>query len=136
MIGKLAVRFRMISEAELQQARLRQGEAMQPVAIGVVLLQMGLLNEWQLNFLLGAQQMKVLRGEDIEFGRVLVAEGFVSEQQVAAALQRQKDHYMKFRKVTRVWEILIASRLLSEEQRLCVESQMRRSNPRDRMEDE
>lgn len=125
-LGELAVRFRMISAQQLQQALAQRDEAAADDLCGKELVTLGLISEAQRAFLNGAQEMKALRRNDIEFGKIAVERGFVSTAQIEAALQRQKEHYLKLQKKSLIGDILVASRMMSAEQRQSVDDALRR----------
>lgn len=126
LIGNLAVRFHMINDEQLQQALLEQGKHQPRSPVGQTLVEMGLLSESQLEFLIGAQRMKALRTKDIKFGRIAVENGFVTESQVEAVLQRQKQEFIKNKKATLIGDILVADGTMSEAQKQSViEAQQR-----------
>jgi uncharacterized protein (DUF342 family) len=117
LIGQLAVRFHMITEAQLQQALAQQQAAERKTAVGQTLVEMGLISTSQLSFLLSAQEMKALRTKDIKFGRIAVENHFVTEQQVEEALKQQKTQFIKQKKKTLLGDILVATGIITEEQK-------------------
>ncbi len=120
MIGSLAVRFKLISEEQLQLALDQHDEQSPPENVGQTFLDMGMLSPTQLNFLHDAQQMKVMRIRDIKFGKIAVKSGFVSEPQVEGALQQQKEHFVRHKRKSMIGDILIEEGAMSEEQRQSV----------------
>lgn len=120
LIGKLAVRFHMLSEEQLQQALAQQGAGEDKVPLGQTLVKMGLISESQLSFLIGAQEMKALRARDLKFGSIAVENGFVTELQVEAALQCQKEQFIKHKKILLIGDIMVADGIISEEQKQSV----------------
>lgn len=109
-LAALAVRFRMLSEAQLQQAQ-QQGGAPQ------ILVDLGMLSDKQLNFLKDAQAMKQQRTRDIKFGQIAVVKNYATEPQIDSALKRQKEQFIKQHKQAMLGDILVDEGVMTAEQR-------------------
>lgn len=90
MLGDLLVQAGHLSGDELGQALAEQKKSGEK--LGAILLGMGLLNDRQLSTVLDFQQAQAA-GEPspgpLKFGEIMVSAGYISQQQLDEALQRQ-----------------------------------------------
>jgi uncharacterized protein (DUF342 family) len=120
LIGALAVRFHLLSEKQVQQAVAALAGGERKVRPGQTLIDLGLLSEAQLVFLIDAQQMKALRTRDVKFGTITVEKGYATAPQIESSLQRQKEHYIKYKQQLLIGDILVTDGIISEAQKLSV----------------
>lgn len=118
-IGRLAVRFRMISAERLEAIleRQRSAPADRRRRIGELLIETGSLTPQQVEFLASVQQVKALRMADRRFGDLAVQSGLATEAQVAAAMEMQKQRFLERREKVPVSDLLIAQGVLTAAQR-------------------
>jgi uncharacterized protein (DUF342 family) len=126
LIGTLAVRFRLLTEEQLMKALAESSGKDKEGRPGQTLVDLGFINEGQLNFLIDTREMKILRNKDIKFGAIAVDHGFVTPPQVEDVLQRQKHHFIKYKKKSLIGDILVADGTISEDQRQTVIKEQQR----------
>lgn len=120
LLGNLALRFGMISEQQLQSAitlyqeKIDQG---QQTLFGQVLIEINAISPSKLRFLLLSQKMKNLRSKDLQFGKLAVSNGFVTDDQVKEALDEQKRVFMAEMRSLLLGDILINKEYMTIAQR-------------------
>ncbi len=136
-LAELAIRLHMLTP---EQARPlldpAQGGA------GERFLAAGVLSAKQLKFLRETLRFRAERAADTRFGTLAVERGWVTSEQVEAALKEQKQRYLQEHAELTVGDLLVASGALSAEQRdaLLAEQHRRRqqadrpSGPEPRLE--
>lgn len=120
VIGKLAVKYKFINEKQLQQALLIQEEgkrAGQKLLLGEVLVTHRMISQAQLDLLSSVQKMVEVRRLDGKFGAIAVGEGFTTRDEIDRALEEQNRVFKEKKTIQLIGDILIESKVLTENQR-------------------
>jgi predicted Zn finger-like uncharacterized protein len=120
VIGKLAVKYKFVSDKQLQQALSIQEEgkrAGQKLLLGEVLVVHGMISQAQLDFLISVQKMLEVRRLDGRFGTIAVKNGFNTRDEIDRALQEQNKIFKETKAIKLIGDILVESKVLTENQR-------------------
>ncbi|MDQ7781081.1 MAG: hypothetical protein RDV41_15400, partial [Planctomycetota bacterium] len=121
VLGKLALKNKYMSEAQLQEALRAQRDLAEvgcEMALGTILLERGYLTQEKLDILLRLQQFTELREEDKRFGQLAVKNGFVTVEQVQECLNIQLELFNRgVKAVSRIGDLLADKGFISEQQK-------------------
>lgn len=120
LFGQIAIQNGMIRDTDLAHAlevQQREARSGRTVSIGRVMVDLGLLDDAKIETILAIQKFVLLREEDKSFGRLAVANKFISEPQLQRCLDQQKLAWKGKRSMVRIGEIMIQLGLLSVQQR-------------------
>jgi predicted Zn finger-like uncharacterized protein len=120
VIGKLAVKYKFVNEKQLQKALLIQEEgkrAGQKLLLGEVLVAHRMISQAQLDFLSSVQKMVEVRRLDGKFGAIAVRKGFTTRDEIDKALEEQKRVFKETKTIKLIGDILLESKVLTENQR-------------------
>lgn len=120
VIGKLAVKYKFVSDKQLQQALSIQEEgrrAGQNLPLGEVLVVHGMMSQAQLDFLVSVQKMLEVRKLDGKFGTIAVKNEFTTREEIDRALQEQNKIFKETKAIKLIGDILVESKALTENQR-------------------
>ncbi len=120
LFGQLALRFRMISEAQLNSALTlyrKQKKSDEQLRFEQLLVAQKLISAEQLDFLVSAQKMKSIRIRDRRFGDIAIEYGYAREEQVMKALQEQKERFKQDNKATLIGDIMVDNGTLTADQK-------------------
>jgi len=110
VLGKLAVKHNLVQPEDVKKALSLQLESIKKgkkVHLGQILIQMGLLQQKQLDFLLSFQKMVQERKLDRDFGERAVSLGHVDAEQVEKALAEQARIFKEGQELRLIGEILV-----------------------------
>ena len=120
VIGKLAVKYKFVSDKQIQKALSIQEEgkrAGRKLLLGEVMVVHGMISQSQLDFLISIQKMLEARRLDGKFGTIAVKNGFTTPDEIDRALQEQNKVFKKTKAIKLIGDILIESKVLTENQR-------------------
>jgi len=120
VLGKLAVKFKYITDEQLSEAlavKEQKSAAGETCHFGQILVDLDMLTVNQRDFLLSVQQMRETRTLDQRFGELALSNGFVSREALGKALDTQKQSFLESKKVLAVGDILVRQGSLTENQR-------------------
>ena len=120
VLGKLAVKFKYITNEQLSEAlavKKKKNAAGETCYLGQILVDFGMLTKNQRDFLLSVQQMRETRTLDQGFGELALSNGFSSREELDKALETQKKTFLEAKKVLAVGDILVNQGTLTENQR-------------------
>ena len=129
VLGRLALKYRFLVTEQLKEALAQQRKERsegKTSLLGSVLLRRELITQKQLDFLLSVQTMMDARKLDVQFGAMAVKNGFVSGEDVDAALREQERLFKDKRSVRLIGEVLLERGLLTAEQRDAILERQRR----------
>ncbi len=132
VLGRLALKYRFVVTEQLKEAlaqQRRERSEGKKSLLGSVLLRRELITQKQLDFLLSVQMMMDARKLDVQFGAMAVKNGFVSGEDVEAALQEQERLFKEKRSVRMIGEMLVDRGHLTAEQRDAILERQRRLAP-------
>ncbi len=118
-LGRLAVRFKMLSSDQLRRALdLQSRQAPEErERLGDILVSSGMLSPRQLNFLTSIQQLKEKRMADRRFGDLAIAQGIASAEEVEAVMDEQKRRFLDQGEKTLIGDLLVRQGVITAEQR-------------------
>ena len=119
VIGKLALKYKFIDEAQLQETLAIQKQeelAGKKALLGEILVAHQLISRNQLRFLLSVQKVIETRKMDKKFGMIAVKNGFAAPEDIENALTLQKEHYENTKTVRMIGDILVESKVMTSEQ--------------------
>ena len=120
VIGKLAVKYKFVSDKQLQQALSIQEEGKrdgQKLLLGEILVVHGMISQAQLDFLISVQKMLEARRLDGKFGTIAVNNGFTTRDEIDRALQEQNKIFKETKTIKLIGDILVESKVFTENQR-------------------
>lgn len=120
VIGELAVKYKFVSDEQIQKALSIQEEGErggQKLLLGEVLLAQRMISQAQLDFLFSVQKMVETRRLDGKFGAIAVRKGFTTRDEIDRALEEQKKVFKETRTIKLIGDILVESKVLTENQR-------------------
>lgn len=119
-IGKLAVHYKFATKEQVRAAFLFQQDEIKKGSkkpLGEILVSQGAMNQNQLSYLLAIQELIDTRRMDRRFGEILVDKGFAGPKDIEKALEKQKQLFEQAKIVKPIGDILVASKLLTKDQR-------------------
>jgi uncharacterized protein (DUF342 family) len=119
VIGKLAVKYKLVDEEQIQEALAIQKQEKlsgKEALLGEVLVSHGMISRNQLNFLLSIQKVIETRKMDRKFGMIAVKNGFAAPEDIENALMLQKESYEKTKVVRMIGDILVESDVMTRDQ--------------------
>jgi uncharacterized protein (DUF342 family) len=119
VIGKLALKYKFIDEAQLQETLTIQKQeelAGKKALLGEILVARQLISRNQLSFLLSVQKVIETRKMDRKFGIIAVKNGFAAPEEIKNALMLQKESYENTKTVRMIGDILVESKVMTKEQ--------------------
>lgn len=120
IIGKLAVRNRLISVRQLDEAisiQQTRAQAGNKTPIEKILIDRAVLSSAQLDFLRSEMRYRQERAIGKKFGLIAIKNGFASKENVERALQIQAEEFRKTQHVPPIGDLLVESGAISEQQR-------------------
>jgi len=120
VIGKLAVKYKFVNDKQIQEALSIQEEgkrAGQKLFMGETMVAHGMISQAQLDFLLSVQKALSIRKLDGKFGTIAVKNDFAAPEEIDRALQEQKKIFKETKTVKLIGDILVESKVLTENQR-------------------
>ncbi len=129
LLGKLAVKYRTITEAQLRQAlEIMENQAL-PADLGEILITENMAAPSQVKLLISIKDLLEQREADESFARIALYMGFTTQETVTRALAEQARQFRE-RKLSRlVSDILVESGDLTPKQRDEVLSEQNRISP-------
>jgi uncharacterized protein len=130
LLGKLAIKYQLITPAQLADALAIQEAktASQKTHLGEILVNKNMITPAQLDVLLHVQKAYETRQRDIRFGRLAIKNKFATREQIDSALQEQNRLFKKNRRIQLIGDILVASNILSGHQRDAILARQNRLN--------
>jgi hypothetical protein len=119
-IGKLAVQYKFATKEQVRSAFLYQQNEIKKGSkkpLGEILVSQGAMNQNQLRYLLAIQALIDTRQLDRRFGEMVIDKGFAGSKDIEKALEKQKQLFEQAKIVKPIGDILVASKVLSREQR-------------------
>jgi len=119
VFGKLALKYKFVVEEQIQKALSIQKQnrlAGNKTLLGEILVTQGMISQNQLDFLLSIQKMIETRKMDRKFGMIAVKNGFVTPEDIERALTEQKKSYEKNKAVKMIGDILVESKVMTNDQ--------------------
>jgi uncharacterized protein (DUF342 family) len=119
VIGKLAVKYNLVDEEQILEALAIQKQeklAGKEAFLGEILVTHGMMSRNQLNFLLSIQKVIETRKMDRKFGMIAVKNGFAAPEDIENALTLQKESYEKTKIVRMIGDILVESKVMTQDQ--------------------
>lgn len=119
MIGEVAIRLRILTPGQVEQALAARSTAALDDAHdpGLVFVQQGMLSRAQLDYIETVRRFRTERIADKKFGELAVARGWTTSPQVFAAMEVQKLLFMRERKQVQIGEMLVRQHAITAEQR-------------------
>ena len=120
VIGKLAVKYKFLSDKQLQQALSIQEQGKRVgrrLLLGEILVVHGMISQAQLDFLISVQRMFEVRRLDGKFGTIAVRNEFTTRDEIDGALQEQNRTFKETKVIKLIGDILVENKTLTENQR-------------------
>ena len=129
VIGKLAVKYKLVSDEQIQKALSirEEGErAGQKLLLGEVLVAQKMISQAQLDFLFSVQKMVETRKLDGKFGAIAIRKEFTTRDEINKALEEQNRVFKETKTIKLIGDILVESKVLTENQRDAVLKRQKR----------
>jgi uncharacterized protein (DUF342 family) len=120
VIGKLAVKHKYVSNEQIQKALSIQKQEEQlghKSSLGEVLVAQKMISQAQLDFLFSIQKIVETRRLEQEFGAIAVRKGFTTRHEINKALAEQKRIFKETKTIKLIGDIMVESKVLTENQR-------------------
>ncbi|MFH1137620.1 MAG: FapA family protein [Pseudomonadota bacterium] len=130
--GKLAVKYRFITAEQLAEALERTGRQKtgdRRKFLREYLLSQGIVSSKQMKILESIQEMREIRTLDRSFGDIAVKNGWVSRENIEAALKDQERLFLEAKQKKLLGDILLDRGLISGEQRDAILARQNRMTP-------
>ena len=109
-LGKLAVKFNLLTREQLQEAIVVQRQKVQEGekrSLREVIIDLKLISADRLNHLLAVKEMRETRALDRQFGEAAMKKAWTVREDIEAALEKQTKLFTTSRTIVRVGDILV-----------------------------
>lgn len=120
VLGKLALKFKIITQDQYQDAIARQKQLAdqgEEVLLETIMVHQNMISSDQLDYLRKVKEMREVRTLDREFGNLAIEKGWAGEAQVTGALEEQARIFTRSKTITRIGDILVDNGAMAEDRK-------------------